>query len=95
MATGDTELLRQLLKTLRRDYDPEGVDPRFDGALALTYRDTAGRKRAKANVRRMTADLAEEVRQFAYANPEMSYLQIAEHFDINPGRVSEAMTGEI
>lgn len=95
MATGDVELLRQTLAKLREDYDPDGLDPRFDAAVGLTHRSTAGRPRARAETRRMTARLAEEVRQFADANPEMSYLRIAKHFDINPGRVSEAMTGEI
>jgi hypothetical protein len=42
----------------------------------------------------MTPELAREIREFAMANWELSYSDIAQHFNVNPGRVSEAVAGK-
>jgi predicted XRE-type DNA-binding protein len=42
----------------------------------------------------MTAELAEEIRDYAAANPGMSHQAIAEVFNVNHGRVSEAIKGK-
>jgi len=42
----------------------------------------------------MTPDLAEEIREYAQANPGMSHQAIGEVFNVNHGRVSEAIIGK-
>ena len=42
----------------------------------------------------MTPELAQEIREFAEANPGMSHQAIAEQFNVNHGRVSEAIHGK-
>ena len=54
------------------------------------YRNTAI-SRAKPHSEKMTAELAEEIRAYKKANPEMSQRKIAEKFNVNPGRVSESL----
>lgn len=51
-------------------------------------------RRAPTACRRMTDGLRQEVRDFADANPEMTYTNIAQHFNINIGRVSETLAGK-
>ncbi|GEO40962.1 hypothetical protein SAE02_51100 [Skermanella aerolata] len=52
-------------------------------------------RRAPTSSPSLTPELAEEIRQFAAANPTMSQQDIANHFRVNHGRVSEAMNNEI
>jgi hypothetical protein len=42
----------------------------------------------------MTPELIRDIRKYARANPKLSQLQIANHFNVNPGRVSEALRGK-
>lgn len=50
--------------------------------------------RAPATSTTMTPELAQEIREFAEANPGMSHQAIAEQFNVNHGRVSEAIHGK-
>jgi hypothetical protein len=50
--------------------------------------------RAPATSTPMTEALSEEIREYAEANPDMSHQVIAEVFDVNHGRVSEAIRGK-
>jgi hypothetical protein len=50
--------------------------------------------RAAATSTPMTPDLAEEIREYAQANPGMSHQAIGEVFNVNHGRVSEAIIGK-
>lgn len=43
---------------------------------------------------RMNDAVAERVREYAASNPRASQLEIARQFNINPGRVSEALRGK-
>ena len=42
----------------------------------------------------MTPELAQEIREYAEAHPGMSHQAIAEKFNVNHGRVSEAIRGK-
>jgi hypothetical protein len=46
---------------------------------------------AKPSSTPLTAALAQEIRDFQRDNPEVHQRAIAEHFNVNPGRVSEAL----
>lgn len=51
-------------------------------------------RRAPIRNQRLTPALAAEIRRFARENPRMHQQDIAEHFDVNHGRVSEALNRE-
>jgi hypothetical protein len=44
--------------------------------------------------KRMTDYLKEQIVLFHKANPSLNQLDIAKHFGVNPGRVSEAIAGK-
>jgi hypothetical protein len=51
------------------------------------------KNRAAPHSRKMTPELRGEIRSYAQNHPELSQLQIGLHFNVNPGRVSEAVRG--
>jgi predicted aldo/keto reductase-like oxidoreductase len=64
--------------------------------LATLAEETKRRKpvmKTKPKHRGMTPELAEAIRQFRRANPQASQVEIARHFFVNPGRVSEVLAG--
>lgn len=65
---------------------------RVEEALALLRRATAVR-RAPEESAKVTARVAEKIRAFAVANPNMPLQEIAVWFHTNSGRVSEALHG--
>jgi predicted XRE-type DNA-binding protein len=42
----------------------------------------------------MTEELAEEIREYVTDNPGMSHQSVAELFNVNHGRISEAIKGK-
>lgn len=50
--------------------------------------------RAPATSRPMTDELAAEIRAFAGDHPNLSQAAIGRRFNVNPGRVSEALNGK-
>jgi hypothetical protein len=50
--------------------------------------------RAPATSTPMTDELAQDIRDYAEANPGMSHQEIAVEFNVNHGRVSEAISGK-
>jgi DNA-binding MarR family transcriptional regulator len=59
--------------------------------LAEETRRNAAVTKAKASSTPLTSQLAQEIREFQKENPELHQRAIAEHFNVNPGRVSEAL----
>ena len=51
-------------------------------------------KRAPRRSPVVTAEMAEEIRQYADHNPDAHQQDIAEHFGVNHGRISEALNHE-
>jgi hypothetical protein len=51
----------------------------------------AATRRAGTRSPRVTAEMAEEIRQYAAAHPDAHQQDIANHFGVNVGRVSEAL----
>jgi hypothetical protein len=47
--------------------------------------------RVKPHSQKATTELSEEIRAYKKKHPEKSQREIAEVFDVNPGRVSEAL----
>jgi hypothetical protein len=50
--------------------------------------------RAPATSTPMTSELADEIREFAEANPGTSHQDIAVVFNVNHGRISEVLSGK-
>lgn len=48
-------------------------------------------RRAGTRSSRVTPEMAEEIRQYAAAHPDDHQQDIANHFNVNVGRVSEAL----
>lgn len=53
------------------------------------------KKRAPVRSPKLTPEMAEEIRQYAAANPDAHQQDIAEKFDVNHGRISEALNHQI
>lgn len=51
-------------------------------------------RRAPPSSTPMTPKLEVQIRAFARANPTWSFAKIGEHFNVNGGRVSEAVRGK-
>lgn len=52
-------------------------------------------KRAKVKSPPLTPELAEEIREYVKANPGLHQQDVANHFGVNHGRVSEALNNLI
>lgn len=74
---------------LRELADEHGIEELRDLADQM-YRKTA-RKRAPVRSPKLTPGLAQEIRDYAAANPGAHQQDIAEKFRVNHGRVSEAL----
>lgn len=77
------------LRQLAKDYNI----PELRDLANELYRSTAV-KRAPRKSQPLTAVLAEEIRRYAKDNPSLHQQDVANHFDINHGRVSEALNYE-
>jgi hypothetical protein len=74
---------------------------RYDPILAkelLTLADELKRRppsvRSTVTSSHITPKLISEIQQFSEENPLLSYQTIAKKFNVNPGRVSEALRGK-
>ncbi|MFN2472427.1 MAG: hypothetical protein ABR588_00690 [Sphingomicrobium sp.] len=77
---------------LRELADEHGIDELHDLADQM-YRKSA-KKRAPIRSPKLTPEMAEEIRQYAAANPNSHQQDIAEQFGVNHGRVSEALDNQ-
>lgn len=62
-------------------------------ALMLLDREKPVRKTAPKS-QKMTEKIAEKIRLHSLVFPEHSHQEIADIFNVNPGRVSEALSGK-
>lgn len=76
---------------LRQLADEYGIGELHDLADE-TYR-TSPIRRAARRSRPLTPQLAKDIRKFATKNPKLHQRDIAQHFNVNPSRVSEALNG--
>ena len=92
MATNKLSMpeIRERLRELAAQY---GIDELNDLA-DQTFRKPA-KKRAPTRSLKLTPELAVEIRQYAVDNPTAHQQDIAEHFQMNHGRVSEALDNQI
>jgi len=82
--------VRDRLRELAEEHDIEELHDLAD----QMYRKSA-KKRAPIRSPKLTPELADEIRQYAAANPDAHQQDIAEKFGMNHGRVSEALDHQI
>lgn len=77
--SGDARLPDEIARTIRR--------------LAMETKRRSPRNVAKRKCTTATPKVRAAIRAFASANPDLSQLEIGRRFNVNPGRVSEALRG--
>jgi predicted XRE-type DNA-binding protein len=82
--------MREIAELIQKDHPKESGEL-FE--LAAEIRRRSG-PRAPANSTPITPELYEEIKEYAEANPGMSHQDIAVIFNVNHGRVSEAVKGK-
>lgn len=66
--------------------------PELAVLASATIRETGDRPRASPKSRRVTATLAAEIRAYAASHPLASQVEIGAAFNVNQGRISEALS---
>lgn len=79
----------EIRNRLREIADNHAIEELHDLADEM-YRNSPIR-RARPSSANLTPELAEEIRAYAKRHPKMHQRDIAQKFNVNPGRVSEAM----
>jgi len=79
----------ELRQRLREIADDEGIDEIHD-IVDEMYRNSPI-KRAANKSRSLTPELADQIRKFVAKNPKLHQRDVAQRFNVNPGRVSEAL----
>lgn len=74
---------------LRQLAEIHGIEELAEIADAMYRRSPT--RRAETRSPRVTDEMAEEIRDFAAENPDLHQQDIANHFGVNVGRVSEAL----
>ena len=83
--------MRVRLRELAEEHD---IDELNELAEEL-YSKSPAKKRAPVRSPKLTAEMADEIRDYAAANPDAHQQDIAEHFGVNHGRVSEALNDQV
>lgn len=86
------EVRQRLADIASRCTDPSAK--RSIRLLLVHMRRRPAAKRADVTSQPMTPDLADAIRRYARRYPSASQLQIAVHYGVNQGRVSEALRGK-
>lgn len=85
---------RQRLRDLANELEEEGLctySSAIDSIIEEYMMREKPTRKTRPRSKTMTATLAREIRAYARAWPKASHQQIANHFQVNPGRVSEAI----
>lgn len=82
------EVRRLLWKKADQYNDPE------IGELAELTRRRRRLPPKKAKAQRITPELAEEIREYAEAHPDLPQREIGRYFNVDQGRVNEALNGQ-
>lgn len=83
----------QIRERLRELAQQHGI-PELNDLADETYRNQPA-KRAKRRSPKLTPAMAAQIRQYRRSNPNAHQQDIAEHFGVNHGRVSEALNNLI
>lgn len=90
-------IIRERLEELATDLDREHL-PELAARLRALSEATKRRPavtRHSASSRTLTPQLAAQIRAYQHEHPERTQQEIANRFRVNPGRVSEALHGDV
>lgn len=82
--------LRERLRELASEHDLDELNDIADQMYRRSHT-----RRAPNRSPKLTAQMAEDIREYATANLKAHLQDIGEHFGVNHGRVSEALNREI
>ena len=85
-ARAHLEAMRDEMQNAHLDYYVEHINYVLSLMVREKYKQRTSRQSAT-----MTPELADEIRGYAIRHPNLSAQRIANHFNVNPGRVSEAL----
>ena len=85
-ARAHLEAMRNKMEAAHLDYYVEHIDHVLSLMVREKYKERTIRQSAT-----MTPELAGEIRRYAIGHPNLSTQRIANHFNVNQGRVSEAL----
>ncbi len=85
-ARSHLEAMRDEMEAAHLDYYVEHIEY----ILSLMVREKHKQRTSRQSAT-MTPELADEIRRYAIGHPNLSTQRIANHFNVNPGRVSEAL----
>ncbi|GAA0468908.1 hypothetical protein GCM10009096_07280 [Parasphingorhabdus litoris] len=91
--SGNKRSIPQIRDRLRELADELNLEELHDLADEM-YRNSPV-KRARARSVHLTPELAEEIRVFVRKHPKLHQRDVAQKFNVNPGRVSEALNNII
>lgn len=80
------EAIRDEMLAAHLDYYAEDIDHILSLMTRERYKERTARQSAT-----MTPELVEQIQKYAIAHPNLSSQRIANHFNVNSGRVSEAL----
>lgn len=87
---GEILSIPEVRERLREIADEHGIGELHELADEL-HRKPPAKKRAPIRSPKLTAKMADEIREYAAAHPKAHQQDIAQHFGVNHGRVSEAL----
>jgi hypothetical protein len=82
-----------LTEALRKGHSTETVSRLIETALAVMTRRRTKLKTAAKEGRKITVELADQIWETYLRHPDWSILSMANQYDVNPGRVSEIISG--
>jgi len=91
--SGNKRMIPEIRSRLREIADEYGIEELHDLADE-TYRNSPV-TRASVRSAHFTPELAEDIRVFAARFPKLHQRDVAQKFNVNPGRVSEALTHQM
>ena len=89
----DMNTVRTLLADAKDLSNNQGVKDLIDQAISLSFRDYV-KKKAPVESRELTLDDITNIRAMYRKHPETSIQKMGEIFDVNPGRISEVISGK-
>ena len=91
--TRNKRSIPEIRSRLREIADELGIDELHDLADE-TYRNSPI-TRAEKRSQPLTPELAEQIRSFCLKHPQLHQRDVAQRFNVNPGRVSEALNLQV
>lgn len=78
---------------LREGKSPKSIAKKLDFLVTELWRRKPRRKAGAAIRTKITPELKARIRAYSKAHPKQDMQEVGNHFNVNPGRVSEIVSG--